>query len=325
MVAGLGAAMDRRRRRARSRRRAGRRGRIRRPPQVSLSSPPKDCISSRGAAKIKPCSCRPHRIRQDPSLDDPIPLLGATAVVKRFGGQAAVDGVCFAVHAGEIVGLVGPNGAGKTTMFDLPRRQPAADIGTDRFGRPGDRRPAGPCPHASGARAHLPDPAALRHDECPRQRHAGRSGAAGRGRLGQLVRSGRGAPPGTGDARPRHGAARVHDAGASRRRARAGAVGRPAQAARTRPRADGRAQAAAARRAGRGRGPCPARPHHRPHRGDPRARRDPAADRAQHGHGGAPLLARAGHGAGPAPGRGNAGRHRARSRGGRGLSRLRRA
>lgn len=46
------------------------------------------------------------------------PLLRADHVVKRFGGVAAVDGMSFAVHPGEIVGLIGPNGAGKTTMFD---------------------------------------------------------------------------------------------------------------------------------------------------------------------------------------------------------------
>ena len=46
------------------------------------------------------------------------PLLDVDAVVKRFGGQVAVDRMSFAVDAGEIVGLVGPNGAGKTTMFD---------------------------------------------------------------------------------------------------------------------------------------------------------------------------------------------------------------
>ena len=46
------------------------------------------------------------------------PLLDVSAVVKRFGGQTAVDGLSFAVGRAEIVGLVGPNGAGKTTMFD---------------------------------------------------------------------------------------------------------------------------------------------------------------------------------------------------------------
>jgi len=37
---------------------------------------------------------------------------------KRYGPVAAVDGISFRVHAGEIFGMVGPNGSGKTTSIE---------------------------------------------------------------------------------------------------------------------------------------------------------------------------------------------------------------
>ena len=38
---------------------------------------------------------------------------------KRYGTRSAVDDVTFAIHAGEIFGILGPNGSGKTTTIRM--------------------------------------------------------------------------------------------------------------------------------------------------------------------------------------------------------------
>lgn len=46
-------------------------------------------------------------------------MLSVEALVKHFGGVKAVDGVSFAVPAGDMRAIIGPNGCGKTTLFNL--------------------------------------------------------------------------------------------------------------------------------------------------------------------------------------------------------------
>lgn len=57
------------------------------------------------------------------------PILIVQDLVKSFGGFKAVEGVGFAVNAGELLALIGPNGAGKTTTFNMINGQLRPDSG----------------------------------------------------------------------------------------------------------------------------------------------------------------------------------------------------
>ena len=69
-------------------------------------------------------------------------LLSIDGLVKRFGGLTAVDGVSFAVEAGEVFGLLGPNGAGKSTTIAMVMGLLTPDAG--RVELPGGGRPSEP-------------------------------------------------------------------------------------------------------------------------------------------------------------------------------------
>ncbi len=62
---------------------------------------------------------------------------------KVYGDVVAVDGISFAVHKGEIFGMVGPNGAGKTTTIECVeglRRPTAGSVRTLGLNPQRDRR-----------------------------------------------------------------------------------------------------------------------------------------------------------------------------------------
>ena len=62
-----------------------------------------------------------------------MPLLEVSALCKRFGGFVALDGIDFAVAAGERVGLIGPNGSGKSTLVNCVCGTLANETGTVHF------------------------------------------------------------------------------------------------------------------------------------------------------------------------------------------------
>jgi len=68
-------------------------------------------------------------------------ILEVRQLVKRYPGVTAVDGIDFAVQAGECFGLLGPNGAGKTTTVEIMEGITAPSSGEVRYrGEPVDAR-----------------------------------------------------------------------------------------------------------------------------------------------------------------------------------------
>jgi iron(III) transport system ATP-binding protein len=62
------------------------------------------------------------------------PAIDVTAVTKRFGRRAAVDGASLRVGQGELVALLGPSGSGKTTLLRLVAGFEVPDAGSVAIG-----------------------------------------------------------------------------------------------------------------------------------------------------------------------------------------------
>jgi len=60
-------------------------------------------------------------------------ILEARGLAKNYGEFRALDGVSFAVAAGEFISIIGPNGAGKSTLINLLTGVLAPSAGSVRF------------------------------------------------------------------------------------------------------------------------------------------------------------------------------------------------
>ena len=88
-------------------------------------------LSEHERADAKPDSGR-IVIPPGPRLGDLV--IEAVDVRKAYGERLLMDGLCFMLPRGGIVGVIGPNGAGKTTLFRMIVGQEAPDAGTLRVG-----------------------------------------------------------------------------------------------------------------------------------------------------------------------------------------------
>jgi iron complex transport system ATP-binding protein len=60
--------------------------------------------------------------------------IAASGIAARFGRISVLEGVDFAMRAGEMVGLIGPNGSGKTTLLRILANLRAPEGGEVRYG-----------------------------------------------------------------------------------------------------------------------------------------------------------------------------------------------
>jgi len=61
------------------------------------------------------------------------PILNVQNISKRFGAVPLFQGISFALHDGDCVGLIGPNGAGKSTLLAILGGEQEADSGEMAF------------------------------------------------------------------------------------------------------------------------------------------------------------------------------------------------
>ena len=94
------------------------------------------------------------------------PMIRFRGFSKTFGPHRAVDGLTFAVEAGEAVALLGPNGSGKTTTLKAAAGLIRPSAGEVLVGEPG-RSPQ--LPEARRAISYLPQKVVV-----PRRRHGSR-------------------------------------------------------------------------------------------------------------------------------------------------------